>query len=191
MKKNLAAVLLVVISLIVGGLLGKMVVKKHAVVSYADLRAEVVDQVSCFPRGIDLIGWGKETEGMAIWNECWDDSLVSYLNFANMSLVCPGEDCPIKGLKGAELRAAIVKMGFEASGFIGSHHQLDTMGVEFDGPNKANVNAKIMATHFREGKGAEIHFVLWDGVLEKKPKGWRIVQEEISTSGVGVLPLAQ
>ena len=60
---------------------------------YADTYAKVVNHVSCFPHGIDMISAGDVDGGMAIWDECWGEDLISRLNFVSASIVCPGDQC--------------------------------------------------------------------------------------------------
>ena len=82
---------------------------------YANTYAEVVNHVACFPHGIDMISAGDVEGGMAVWNECWSDDLVSNLNFVSASMVCPGEGCVFladqPALRGAEMRGTLAQKG--------------------------------------------------------------------------------
>lgn len=161
---------------------------------YAEAYAEVVNHVSCFPHGIDMIGSGKVEAGMELWSQCWDENLESRLNFVQASNICPGEGCTFLAdrpeLRGAEMRAALVQKGFANLKFTSSHHQLDTLHVEFDGPDNATVAGKITATHFSDHQGPETHFVDWTGTLVKTDAGWRITEEDLTVAGYSVLPKA-
>ena len=98
---------------------------------YAETYAEVVNHVACFPHGIDMISAGDVDGGMAIWNECWGENLVSRLNFVGASIVCPGEQCAFLAsqpdLRGPAMRGALAQMGFQMAKFTATHHQLDTL----------------------------------------------------------------
>ena len=161
---------------------------------YAETYAEVVNHVACFPHGIDLISAGDVDGGMAIWNECWGEDLVSRLNFVSASIVCPGEDCAFLAsqpdLRGAQMRGAIAQMGFQMAQFTATQHQLDTLRVEFDGPRNATVSGKLTATHFSDYQGPEVHYIDWTGTLVNTDAGWRITEEDLSTIGYTVLPQA-
>lgn len=162
---------------------------------YAEKYAEVVNHVACFPHGIDMISAGDVEGGMAIWNECWGENLISRLNFVRASVVCPGEDCPFLAnqpdLRGAEMRGALAQMGFRMANFTATHHQLDTLRVEFDGPENATVSGMITATHFSDNQGPETHFIHWTGTLVDTTEGWRITEEDLSTVGHSILPKAE
>lgn len=161
---------------------------------YADTYAEVVNHVSCFPHGIDMISAGDVEGGMAIWRECWGENLISRLNFVSASIVCPGENCAFLAsqpdLRGAEMRGALAQMGFKMAKFTATHHQLDTLRVEFNGPANATVSGMITATHFSDHQGPETHFIHWTGTLVNTDVGWRITEEDLSTVGHSVLPKA-
>lgn len=162
---------------------------------YADTYAEVVNHVACFPHGIDKISAGDVVGGMAIWNECWGEDLISRLNFVSASIVCPGEQCAFLAsqpdLKGAAMRGALAQMGFSMAKFTSTHHQLDTLQVEFDGPTNATVSGMITATHFSDHQGPETHFIHWTGTLVDTDQGWRITEEDLSTVGHSVLPKSE
>ncbi len=162
---------------------------------YADAYAEVVNHVACFPHGIDMISAGDINGGMAIWNACWSEDLISRLNFVGASIVCPGEQCTFLAnqpdLRGPAMRGALAQMGFQMAKFNATHHQLDTLRVSFDGPKNATVSGMITATHFSDHQGPETHFIHWTGVLADTENGWRITEEELSTVGHSVLPAAK
>ncbi len=162
---------------------------------YADTYAEVINHVACFPHGIDMISVGKVDEGMAIWNECWGEDLVSRLNFVGASIVCPGEECAFLAsqpdLRGAAMRGALAQMGFQMAKYKSTHHQLDTLRVEFDGPKNATVSGMITATHFSDHQGPDTHFIHWTGQLVDTDKGWRITEEDLWTVGHSILPKSQ
>lgn len=159
---------------------------------YADTYAEVINHVACFPHGIDKISVGEVDAGMAIWNECWGEALVSRLNFVGAAIVCPGEGCAFLAnqpdLRGPAMRGALAQMGFQMAKFTATHHQLDTLHVEFDGPKNATVSGMITATHFSDHQGPETHFIHWTGILVDGENGWRITEEDLSTVGHSVLP---
>lgn len=161
---------------------------------YAETYAEVVNHVACFPHGIDMISAGDVEGGMAIWNECWGEDLISRLNFVSASIVCPGENCAFLAsqpdLRGADMRGALARMGFQMAKFTATHHQLDTLKVSFDGPKNATVSGMITATHFSDHQGPETHFIHWTGKLVDTDDGWRITEEDLSTVGHSVLPKA-
>ncbi len=162
---------------------------------YAEKYAEVVNHLSCFPHGIDMISVGKVDEGMAIWNECWDENLISRLNFVTASIVCPGVTCTFLSpeqteFTGPAMRAALAGNGFQMLKFKSTHHQLDTLKVKFDGPKNATVAGMITATHFSDHQGPETHYIHWTGTLVDTAKGWRITEEDLSTVGHSVLPKA-
>lgn len=163
--------------------------------NYADTYTEVVNHVACFPHGIDMISAGDVDGGMAIWKECWGEDLQSRLNFVGASIVCPGEQCMFlaeqPNLRGAEMRGALAQMGFKMAKFTKTHHQLDTLSVEFDGPKNATVSGMITATHFSDHQGPETHFIHWTGTLVDTDKGWRITEEDLSTVGHSVLPKSE
>ena len=162
---------------------------------YADTYAEVVNHVACFPHGIDKISAGDVDGGMAIWNTCWGEDLVSRLNFVGASIICPGEQCAFLAsqpeLRGPAMRGALAQMGFQMAKFTSTHHQLDTLMVDFDGPKNATVSGMITATHFSDHQGPETHFIHWTGTLVDTENGWRITEEDLSTVGHSVLPAAE
>jgi len=161
---------------------------------YSGSYAEVVNHVACFPHGIDKISAGDVEGGMAIWNACWSDDLVSNLNFTSVSIVCPGEQCIFLAdrpeLQGAEMRGALAQMGFQMARFNATHHQLDTLNVSLSDPEIATVSGMITATHFSDHQGPEVHFIHWTGEVAKTPVGWRITEETLDTVGHSVLPQA-
>lgn len=78
--------------------------------------AEVVNHVACIPHGIDLISASNDEGGMSIWNECWDEDLISRLNFVSASIVCPSEGCAFVAsqpdLRGSDMRNALAQTEF-------------------------------------------------------------------------------
>ena len=72
--------------------------------------------------------------------------------------------------------------------YTGTHHQLDTLIVEFDGPKNATVSGMITATHFSDHQGPNIHFIHWTGTLVDTDEGWRITAEDLTTAGHSILP---
>ncbi len=162
---------------------------------YTEKYIEVVNHVACFPHGIDMMGAGDIEGGMAVWSECWGENLVSRLNFVSASMVCPGEDCKFLAdqpdLRGYKMRGGLAQKGFKMLKYTGTHHQLDTLKVEFDGPKNATVSGMITATHFSDHQGPETHFVHWVGTLVDTKDGWRITEEDLTTAGHSVLPKAK
>ena len=159
---------------------------------YADTYAEIVNHVACFPHGIDMIGRGEVEAGVAVWNECWGEDLVSRLGFVSASITCPGEDCVFLAgqpdLRGPAMRGALAQIGFDMMKLHATHHQLDTLRVEFDGPENAIVSGMITATHFSDHQGPETHFIHWTGKVVKTDIGWRITEEDLRTAGHSILP---
>ena len=163
---------------------------------YTDTYVEVVNHVACFPHGIDMIGRGDFEGGMEVWNDCWGEDLVSRLGFVGAELVCPGEGCAAflgdePDLRGPAMRAALARNGFAFMKLHGTHHQLDTLHVEFDGPKNATVSGMITASHFSDHQGPETHFIHWTGTLVDTADGWRITEEILSTVGHSILPAAE
>lgn len=159
---------------------------------FADTYIEVLDQVYCYPQGLDLMSAGDRDAGMALWSQCYDESLVSNLNFGSGPIVCPGKECPLNqfapDLRGAQMRAMLALSGYERAGFIATHHQLTSIRISFDTPERAQVVGHMQATHFKADAPAVVGFGRWSGTLEKKAVGWRITAETYVPFGSGALP---
>ena len=88
------------------------------------------------------------------------------------------------------MRGALAQMGFQMAQFNATHHQVDTLRVEFSDPENATVSGMITATHFSDHQGPEVHFIHWTGEVAKTDAGWRITEETLDTVGHSVLPKA-
>lgn len=151
-----------------------------APVAYADTASEIVDHVTCYPRGLDLIGAGQDSEGLKVWQNCYVEDFSFTLDLRwGAPTICMPSECQLPGDTAIDRRAGFARSIYDQAGFTGTEHTLDEVNVTLIDETTADVTTKITAVHFGAGESIVTGYGEWSVTLEMTDDGWRITDETL------------
>lgn len=149
-------------------------------VANADTATEIADHVSCYTRGLDLIGAGQEGEGVKVWQSCYVENFSFSLDLGwGTPTICTPSDCSLPGETAIDRRAGFARNVYDQAGFTGTEHTLDEINVTLKDQKTAAVTTKITAVHFVADGSTVTGYGEWSVKLEMTDDGWRITDETL------------
>lgn len=151
-----------------------------APVALADSAAEITDHVTCYPRGLDMIGAGQNSDGVAVWRSCYLENFSFTLDLGwGAPTICTPSECQLPGETAIDRRAAFARSVYDRAGFTRTEHSLDNSNVIFSSPETANLTSDITAIHFGSGGSTVTGYGQWSVTLTNTEDGWRITDETL------------